>query len=264
MRLKDKVAIIAGAGQTEPDGMGNGRATALTFAREGAKLMLANRSSPSLEETAQQVRAEGYTVETMLADITDENHCRDLMAATTAAFGRLDILHNNVGAGMVEGDTTKIDLAEWQASLDRNLTGAMLLSKHALPIMRAQQTGCIIHTSSIASVAAYPLIAYKVAKAALNEFCRWLAYENGPHGIRCNILMLGLMDTPTALAMYHRTSGDPIDKIRGQRDALPRLGRMGNAWDAANAALFLASDAGAYITGAILPVDGGLTTKVGL
>jgi NAD(P)-dependent dehydrogenase (short-subunit alcohol dehydrogenase family) len=213
MRLKDKVAIIAGAGQTEPDGMGNGRATALTFAREGAKLMLANRSSPSLEETAQQVRAEGYTVETMLADITNENHCRDLMAATTAAFGRLDILHNNVGAGMVEGDTTKIDLAEWQASLDRNLTGAMLLSKHALPIMRAQQTGCIIHTSSIASVAAYPLIAYKVAKAALNEFCRWLAYENGPHGIRCNILMLGLMDTPTALAMYHRTSGDPIDKI---------------------------------------------------
>ncbi len=264
MRLKDKVAIIAGAGQTEPDGMGNGRATALTFAREGARLMLANRSGPSLAETARQVRAEGYAVETMLADITDEADCRDLMAATADAFGRIDILHNNVGAGIVEDDTTQINLADWQASLDRNLTGAMLLSKHALPIMRHRKSGCIIHTSSIASVAAYPLIAYKVAKAALNEFCRWLAYENGPHGIRCNILMLGLMDTPTALAMYHRSSGDPMQEIRGQRDALPRLGRMGDAWDAANAALFLASDAGAYITGAILPVDGGLTTKVGL
>ena len=227
MRLKDKVAIITGAGQSEPDGMGNGRATALTFAREGAKLMLANRSGPSLEETARQVRAEGHTVETMLADITNEADCRDLMAATTDTFGRLDILHNNVGAGMVEGDTAAINLADWQASLDRNLTGAMLLSKHALPIMRVQQSGCITHTSSIASVAAYPLIAYKVAKAALNEFCRWLAYENGPHGIRCNILMLGLMDTPTALALYHRTSGDPIDEIRRRRDALPRLGRMG-------------------------------------
>ena len=264
MRLADKVAIIAGAGQTAPDGLGNGRATALTFARQGAKLMLSNRSAPSLEETARQVRAEGFAVETLVADITDENDCRALMAATTAAFGRIDILHNNVGAGIVDRDTVEIDLADWQASLNLNLTGAMLLSKHVLPIMRAQQGGCILHTSSIASVAMYPLIAYKVAKAALNEFCRWLAYENGPHGIRCNVLMLGLMDTPTALAMYQRNSGDPIEQIRQQRNELPRLGRMGSPWDAANTALFLASDEGRYITGATIPVDGGLATKVGL
>ena len=200
MRLKDKVAIIAGAGQSDPDVVGNGRATALTFAREGAKLMLANRSEPSLEETARQIRAEGHTVETTLADITNEADCRELISETKDAFGQIDILHNNVGSGIIEGDTTEIDLSEWRASLDRNLTGAMLLSKHALPSMRAQQAGCIIHTSSIASIGAYPLIAYKVAKAALNEFCRWLAYENGPYGIRCNSLMLGLMDTPTALA----------------------------------------------------------------
>jgi NAD(P)-dependent dehydrogenase (short-subunit alcohol dehydrogenase family) len=264
MRLADKVAIITGAGQTAPDGMGNGRATALTFAREGAKLMLANRSAPSLEETARQVRAEGFTVETMLADITEEDDCAKLMTATTDAFGRIDILHNNVGAGIVDRDTVEIELTDWQYSLNLNLTGAMLLSKHVLPIMRAQGAGCILHTSSIASVAMYPLIAYKVAKAALNEFCRWLAFENGPHGIRCNVLMLGLMDTPTALQLYHRASGDPIEQIRQQRHELPRLGRMGSPWDAANAALFLASDEGSYITGATLPVDGGLATKIGL
>ncbi len=264
MPLQDKVAIIAGAGQTEPDGMGNGRATALTFARAGAKLMLANRSAPSLEETARQVRAEGFDAETMLMDITDEDDCRELMAATIDAFGRIDILHNNVGAGIVDRDTAEIELAQWRDVLDRNLTGAMLLSKHVLPIMREQGAGCILHTSSIASVAMYPLIAYKVAKAALNEFCRWLAYENGPHGIRCNVLMLGLMDTPTALELYHQTSGDPKDLIRLQRNQLPRLGRMGSPWDGANTALFLASEAGAYITGATIPIDGGLATKVGL
>jgi NAD(P)-dependent dehydrogenase (short-subunit alcohol dehydrogenase family) len=264
MRLADKVAIITGAGQTAPDGMGNGRATALTFAREGAKLMLANRSAPSLEETVRQVRAEGFTVETMLADVTEEADCAKLMAATTDAFGRIDILHNNVGAGIVDRDTVEIDLADWQYSLNLNLTGAMLLSKHVLPVMRQQGAGCILHTSSIASVAMYPLIAYKVAKAALNEFCRWLAFENGPHGIRCNVLMLGLMDTPTAMELYHRTSGEPIEQIRQERQDRPRLGRMGSPWDAANAALFLASDAGSYITGATLPVDGGLATKIGL
>ncbi len=264
MRLKDKVAIITGAGQTAPDGTGNGRATALVFAREGARLMLANRSSPSMEETARQVRAEGYAVECMLADVTDEDDCRALVAATKEKFGRVDILHNNVGAGIVDNDTVEIDLGDWQHMLDLNLTGAMLLSKHCLPIMREQGGGCILHTSSIASVAMYPLIAYKVAKAALNEFCRWLAFENAPHGIRCNVLMLGLMDTPTAMELYHQASGEPKEAIRQERNQRPPLGRMGSPWDAANAALFLASDAGAYITGSVLPVDGGLATKVGL
>ena len=263
MRLKDKVAIITGAGQSEAAGMGNGRATALAFAREGARLMLANRSSPSMDETARLVRAEGFAVECMLADITREDDCRNLMAATREAFGRIDILHNNVGAGTVEGDTAEIDLQTWQQCLDMNLTGPMLLSKQVLPIMRAQRSGCITHTSSVASVASLPLIAYKAAKSGLEEFCRWLAFENGPHNIRCNVLMLGLLDTPTAIEMYHRTSGLAHDEIRRQRTELPRLGRMGDAWDAANAALFLASDAAAYITGAVIPVDGGLPTKVG-
>ena len=130
--------------------------------------------------------------------------------------------------------------------------------------MRARKSGCITHTSSIASVASLPLIAYKVSKAALNEFCRWLAFENGPYNIRCNVLLLGLLDTPTAIEMYHGTSGDPRDKIRRERAARPPLRRMGNAWDAANGALFLASDAACYITGAVIPVDGGLGTKVGV
>ncbi|MBV9985711.1 SDR family NAD(P)-dependent oxidoreductase [Bradyrhizobium sp.] len=263
MRLEGKVAIITGAGQTRGDSMGNGRAAALLFAREGAKLLLANRSASSLDETRELLRKEGFDAECTKADISKEDNCAALMKIALSKFGQVDILHNNVGIGEGEGDTTKIDRGIWDNVFDVNLSGAMLISKHVLPIMRAQKHGSITHVSSIAAIASYPLIAYKTSKAALHEFVRWLAFENAPHNIRCNVLMLGFIDTPMAIERYHAATGVPREDLRKQRDKNVPMGRMGSALETAKAALFLASDDASYITGAVIPVDGGLHTRVG-
>jgi NAD(P)-dependent dehydrogenase (short-subunit alcohol dehydrogenase family) len=139
----------------------------------------------------------------------------------------------------------------------------MLISKHALPAMRRQKSGCITHVSSIAAIGSIPVISYKASKAALHEFTRWLAFENAPHNIRCNVLLLGLMDTPMGIEYNHSASGTPRDELRSQRSADVPMKRMGSPWDTANAALFLASDEASYITGAVLPIDGGMHTRVG-
>jgi NAD(P)-dependent dehydrogenase (short-subunit alcohol dehydrogenase family) len=262
-RLEGKVAVITGAGQTRGESIGNGRAAALLFAREGAKLMLANRSMPSLDETLTLLRREGFDAECLSADIANEDDCASLVRAAVAKFGRIDILHNNVGIGGADGDTAKIDKRAWDNMFSVNLDGAMLISKHVLPVMRAQKSGCITHVSSVAAIGSYPLIAYKTSKAALNEFVRWLAFENAPHNVRCNVLMLGLIDTPMAIEGYHAATGIPRDELRKQRDKNVPMGRMGTAWETAQAAVFLASDEASYITGAILPVDGGMHTRVG-
>jgi NAD(P)-dependent dehydrogenase (short-subunit alcohol dehydrogenase family) len=264
MRLEGKVAVITGAGQTDGDRMGNGRAAALLFAREGARLVLANRSMPSLNETRELLRKEGFDAECLTADISNEQACATLVKAATSKFGRIDILHNNVGIGGLDGDTSKIDKRIWDYVLSVNLSGAMLISKHVLPIMRSQKSGSIIHVSSVVAIASQPLIAYKTSKAALNEFVRWMAFENAPHNVRCNVIMLGLIDTPMAIEGYHTATGVPRDEIRKHRDASVPMGRMGTALETANVAVFLASDEASYITGAIIPVDGGMHTRVGL
>ncbi len=263
MRLKDKVAIIAGAGQTAGEGMGNGRATAIAFAREGAKLVLANRSLASLEETRRIIEAEGFAVDCVATDVRDEAACAALIEAAVARHGRVDVLHNNVGVNAFEGDTAKVDRAAWDEVLDINLTGAMLLSKHVLPVMRKQKSGCITHVSSHAAISAVPVVAYKVSKAALNELTRWLAFENAPYNIRCNALLLGLIDTPMAIEGFHAATGQPRETLRAERDGRVPLGRMGTPWETAALATFLASDEAAYVTGALLPVDGGMLTRVG-
>jgi len=263
MRLEGKVAVITGAGQSHGESIGNGRAAAILFAREGAKLMLANRSMASLEGTRDLLRKEGFYAKCMAADISNENDCAALVSAAHAKFGRIDILHNNVGIGSLDGDTAKIDRSAWDNVFNVNLDGAMLISKHVLPIMRSQKSGSITHVSSVAAIGSYPLIAYKTSKAALHEFVRWLAFENAPHNIRCNVLMLGMIDTPMAIEGYHRATGTPRDTLRKQRDAQVPMGRMGTAWETANVAAFLASDEASYLTGAVIPVDGGLHTRVG-
>lgn len=263
MRLQGKVAIITGAGQKPGEGTGNGRATAITFAREGATLVLANRSLASLEETRTLIEDEGFRAYCMTADISKEADCIALMETTVQEFGRIDILHNNVGIAAIEGDTAKVDRETWDHILDVNLTGAMLLSKHVLPVMREQRAGCITHVSSTAAVMSLPLIAYKASKAALNEFTRWLAFENAPHNIRCNVLMLGYIDTPLAIEGYHAATGKPRDVLRKERDQTVPMGRMGTPWETAKVAAFLASDDASYITGAVIPMDGGLHTRIG-
>ena len=263
MRLQGKVAIVTGAGQKAGAGTGNGRATAIMFAREGAKLVLANRSQASLEETRAQIEQEGYEAYCVTADVSNEADCAALINITVEQFGRIDILHNNVGIGTPEGDTTAIELERWRNILDINVTGAMLLSKHVLPVMRTQKAGCITHVSSTAAIMSLPLIAYKTSKMALNEFTRWLAFENAPYNIRCNVLMLGLIDTPLAIEGYHELTGRPREEIRKERDQAAPMGRMGTPWETAKVATFLASDESSYITGAVIPMDGGLHTRVG-
>ena len=263
MRLEGKVAVITGAGQTQGETIGNGRAAAVLFAREGAKLVLANRSMVSLEGTRELLRKEGFDAECVTADISDEGNCSALVNTAVSKFGRIDILHNNVGIGSLDGDTVKIERSVWDKVFSVNLDGAMLISKHVLPIMRAQKSGSITHVSSVAAIASHPLIAYKTSKAALNEFVRWLAFENAPHNIRCNILMLGMIDTPMAIEAFHQATGTPRDSLRKQRDAQVPMGRMGTAWETAQVAVFLASSEASYLTGAVIPVDGGLHTRVG-
>jgi NAD(P)-dependent dehydrogenase (short-subunit alcohol dehydrogenase family) len=257
MRLEGKVTIVTGAGQTKGENIGNGRAAAVLFARKGAKLVLANRSMASLEGTRELLLKEGFDAECVAADISKEDDCAALVRTATSRFGRIDILHNNVGVGSAEGDTIKIERSAWDNVFNVNLDGAMLISKHVLPIMRSQQSGSITHVSS------YPLIAYKTSKAALHEFVRWLAFENARYNIRCNVLMLGFIDTPMAIEGYHKVTGTPRDTLRKQRDAQVPMGRMGTAWETAKVAVFLASDEASYLTGAIIPVDGGLHTRVG-
>jgi NAD(P)-dependent dehydrogenase (short-subunit alcohol dehydrogenase family) len=263
MRLKGKVAVITGAGQTRGDRIGNGRAAALLFAREGAKLLLANRSMASLNETRELLRNEGFDAECVTADISNEDDCALLVETAVSKFGRIDILHNNVGIGAADGDTAKIDKRVWDNIFKVNLSGAMLISKHVLPAMRSQKSGSITHVSSVAAIASYPLIAYKTSKAALHEFVRWMAFENAPHNVRCNVIMLGLIDTPMAIEGYHAATGTPRDEIRKQRDTSVPMGRMGTGLETANVAVFLASEEASYITGAVIPVDGGLHTRVG-
>jgi NAD(P)-dependent dehydrogenase (short-subunit alcohol dehydrogenase family) len=263
MRLQGKVAIITGAGQMQGEGIGNGRATAILFAREGATLVLANRSEASLTETRALLQKEGFDAECVIADIGREADCASLVDVAVTKFGRVDILHNNVGIVIPDGDTARIERTAWDKVLSANLNGAMHLSKHVLPIMRSRKSGAITHVSSVSAIASYPLIAYKTSKAALHEFVRWMAFENAPHNIRCNVLMLGLVDTPFAIESIHRMQGTSREALRAQRDASFPMGRMGTPWEAAKAALFLASDDASYVTGAILPVDGGLNTRIG-
>lgn len=263
MRLQGKVAIVTGAGQRPGEGVGNGRATAMIFARQGAKVFLANRSAGSVEETRDLIRAEGFEAECMAADVSVEADCAQLVRSTLGKFGRLDIVHNNAGIALPDGDTLAIERANWDESIRVNLTGAMQISKHVLPPMRDQKSGCITHVSSIAAIGSIPVISYKVSKSALNEFTRWLAYENAPYNVRCNVVLLGLMDTPMGIEYHHKASGVPRDDLRKQRSANVPMKRMGTPWETANAALFLASDEASYITGAVLPVDGGMHTRIG-
>ena len=177
---------------------------------------------PSLEQTRDLLRKEGFDAECMVADISKEDDCATLVNNAVSKFGRIDILHNNVGIGGRDGDTVNIEKSAWDNIFNVNLDGAMLISKHVLPIMRSQKSGSIAHVSSVAAIASYPLVAYKTSKAALHEFVRWLAFENAPYNIRCNVLLLGLIDTPMAIDGYHRATGTPRDTLRKQRDAQVR------------------------------------------
>ncbi|HEY6598649.1 MAG TPA: SDR family NAD(P)-dependent oxidoreductase [Pseudomonadales bacterium] len=262
-RLHGKIALIVGAGQTPGATIGNGRATALRFAQEGAAVFLVDRRVKSAEETLAMVVAEGGSGVAHEADVTSEAACKAMVDACVDRYGRIDILHNNVGIGAGDRGPTNVTEEVWDRIHTTNLKSVMFACKHALPVMRAQHGGVIINISSIAAVCSVGMTAYKTSKAAVNAFTQSLAIGNGEYNIRANVIMPGLMNTPMAIEGNVAAGRDRATVI-AQRDAQVPLGHaMGSGWDVANAALFLASDEARFITGVCLAVDGGQSARIG-
>jgi len=268
MRLKDRVAIVIGAGQApgQTTAIGNGRATSVLFAREGAKVLTVDRRLDSAQETADLIAKEGGEAFAVAADVTSEESVMAAVKACVDRWGRIDILHNNVGISVEGGDApiTEITTEAFDRIISVNLRGMVYSCKHTIPVMRKQQSGVIINISSMASLEDYPWVSYKTSKAAINAMTQQIAIQNAKHGIRCVAILPGLMDTPMAVDRRAEAWGKSRDEVVAERNAkVPLRNRMGTAWDVANAALFLASDEAQFITGIILPVDGGRSVKVG-
>ncbi|HDZ19410.1 hypothetical protein LCGC14_0507970 [marine sediment metagenome] len=263
-RLKDKVAIVVGAGQQSGDTIGNGRAISILFAREGAKVVLVDKHLDSAQETKSMIDKESKESFTFEANIVKEDDCHRIAEKCVDFYGRIDILVNNVGIG--EGDRSMVKLSEeiWDKIFDANLKGMFFTCKYVLPVMEKQGSGSIINISSVAAVCAVPLVAYKISKSGVNSLTHQIAMKYAKIGIRANAIMPGLMNTPIAIEGIARTTGKRKEDIIKYRDNLvPLKGGMGDAWDTAYAALFLASDEAKFITSVILPVDGGQSSKIG-
>ncbi len=266
MRLAGKVAIILGAGQSPGEGLGNGRATALRFAQEGARILAVDRNIDSAAETAAMAGREGGECVAFEADVTREATLAAMVAAARERWGRVDILHYNVGVSVAAGDAPPLEITE--EIFDRiaaiNLRGAIMAVKQVLPLMRAQRAGVIATIASVAAWENYPYVAYKATKAGMIAFTQQVAIQNAEYGIRANAILPGLMDTPMAVDTRARVSGKSRAEVAAARDArVPLRHRMGTAWDVANAALFLTSDEANFITGVALPVDGGALVNIG-
>src|SRR5437899_989263 len=266
MRLKDKVAIVVGAGQSPGEGIGNGRATALTFGREGARVLCVDNRLGSAEETAGMITKNQGTAAAFKADVTKDADIRNMVAEAMGRWGRFDILHNNVVVSLSGGDAEldKITEEAFDRCVAINLKSCILAAKHVIPIMRQQKSGAIINISSMAVITTYPYVAYKATKAAMVSFTEQLAYQNAQYGIRANVILPGLMNTPMAVDTRAREFKKSRAEVEAERDAKVPLGKkMGTGWDVANAALFLASDEASFITGVTLPVDGGASVRRG-
>ena len=276
MKLEGRVAVVMGAGQTPGETVGNGRATAMLFAREGARVLCVDRDLASAADTAAEIEQNGGVGVPARADVTNEAEVAAAMAEAVAQFGRIDVLHNNVGISTAGGDAsvTEIDATAFDRLVAVNLRGMVFTCKYALPIMRAQGSGAIVNVSSMAAWSMYPYVGYKTTKAAVIALPEQVAIQNAHYGIRANVILPGLMNTPMAVENRARlragVDASPEDlaaartAVIEERDAqVPLGGRMGTAWDVARAALFLASDDAGFITGVSLPVDGGASVKVG-
>jgi NAD(P)-dependent dehydrogenase (short-subunit alcohol dehydrogenase family) len=265
VRLKGKVGIVVGAGQTPGDTIGNGRAAAVLFAREGAKVLLVDRDLKRAEETAAAIAAEGGESRCFAGDWTRAVDCKAYVEACVNAWGRMDFLHNNVGTGAGDGPPAEVAEDPFDRIMQVNLKGCLLSCQAALPVMRSQGSGSIVNISSLAAVAYAPgLTAYKLSKVGMNMLGQQLALSNAKYGIRVNTLMPGLMDTPMAIEGHAAARNISKTELRAERDKrVPLRAKMGTAWDVAYAALFLHSDESAFITGVVLPVDGGQSARIG-
>ncbi len=261
-RLKDKVAIVVGAGSVPGEGVGNGRATAVLFAREGAKVMLVDYRLDSAEETKKMIDEEGGESFPFEADITKSDDCRRMADKCIETHGRIDILQNNVGIAE-GGGPVELSEEDWDKIINTNLKGMFLTCKHVLPYMEKQGGGAIVNTSSLAAIrcAVYPYVAYSASKAGVNGFTRDVAMQYAHQGIRVNCIMPGYINTPMAIEAISTRLGINKDDLIRMRDAGVPMSHMGDAWDVAYTALFLASDEAKFITGVAIAVDGGQCLK---
>jgi NAD(P)-dependent dehydrogenase (short-subunit alcohol dehydrogenase family) len=264
-RLKGKTAIVVGAGSIGP-GWGNGKATAVIFAREGAQVFCVDRSAAAAKETVEIITSEGGKALAFTADASRAADIEAMVAACVKAYGRIDVLDNNVGIAET-GSVVEVSEADWDRVFAVNLKSAFLAMKHVIPVMTDQGGGSIINISSIASIRHLGIsyVTYGTTKAAMNQMTRTTAVEFAAKNIRVNAILPGLMKTP----MVEHSAGLAASYAKGDveamwraRDAQVPMGHMGDAWDVANAALFLASDESKYVTGIELVVDGGITLKV--
>jgi NAD(P)-dependent dehydrogenase (short-subunit alcohol dehydrogenase family) len=258
MRLADRVALVFGAGSSGP-GWGNGKAAAVLYAREGARVVSIDVNEDAAAETADIIRSEGGGALPVATDVTDLAAVERTVALALERYGRVDILHNNVGV-VLHGGPTDLNEEAFKRNLDLNVGSIFRTAKAVLPHFMAAGRGAIINISSIAAVrwTGYPYFAYYTAKAAVNQATVALAMQYAPHGIRANCVMPGLIDTPLIYKQISSQYASVDEMVAARARAVP-LGRMGTAWDVAKAAAFLASDDAAFITGVCLPVDGGQT-----
>ncbi|MEE4217065.1 MAG: SDR family NAD(P)-dependent oxidoreductase [Xanthomonadales bacterium] len=263
MELEGRTALVFGAGSIGP-GWGNGKACAVAYARTGARVAVVDLNLERAEETAGLIRDEGGEVIALAADVARSADVESAVQETGQHFGAIDILHNNVGINR-PGDPVTMSEANWDLSIDCNLKSVFLACKYVLPVMLRQGRGAIVNISSILStrVSRYDQVAYYASKAGVDHLTRAVAVRYADRGIRCNAIQPGLINTPLLYANQQVVidAHGSVEAMVADRDAASPTGKMGEAWDIANAAVFLASDRASYINGVILPVDGGLTCK---
>jgi NAD(P)-dependent dehydrogenase (short-subunit alcohol dehydrogenase family) len=258
-RLHKKVALVAGCGSSGP-GWGNGKAISVLFAREGAQVFGADLDQDAAAETRRLIQEEGGSCCTTTCDVTDPAQVKDLVAACEARFGRIDVLVNNVGRSEPGGP---VELAEetFDEQIAINLKSVYLTCKAVLPIMERQGAGAVVNIASVAGLRyiGKPQVAYAAGKAALIQLTKTTAVIYAPRGVRLNCVVPGLMNTPLVRRLADKYAGGDFEGFAAHRNSQVPMGRMGDAWDVAHAALFLASDEAKYITATEIVVDGGLT-----
>jgi NAD(P)-dependent dehydrogenase (short-subunit alcohol dehydrogenase family) len=260
--LDDDVALIFGAGSSGP-GWGNGKAAAVAYARAGAKVACVDLKQAAAEETTAIIVGEGHQAIAIQGDVSSDTDVASAVSATISHFGKIDVLHNNTGITLF-GSPIEQSIGDWDRAMDVNVKSVFLACRHVLPHMVERRHGVITNISSIASIriGGYNMTSYYTTKAAVNHLTRSIALQYADKGIRCNAILPGLMNTPMirgdeGMRSHH---GD-LDKQMAERDAMSPTGKMGDAWDVAHAAVFLASSGAKYINGVLLPIDGGLTCR---
>jgi NAD(P)-dependent dehydrogenase (short-subunit alcohol dehydrogenase family) len=261
-RVQDKIVLVTGAGSIGP-GWGNGKAASVLYAREGAKIVACDINPEAAKETVGIIQSEGGEAIAVTGDVSKGKDVCRIIETAEEVYGRIDVLHNNVGIVEV-GGPEEISESNWDRLIEVNLKSVYLMTKFGIPLMLRGGGGAIVNISSIASIQylGYPSASYSASKGAINQLTQNIAIQYASRGLRANCILPGLMDTPQIREYVSSGYGGNIDEMIDRRNAICPTGKMGDAWDVARAALFLASDESRYITGQALVVDGGITARI--